>query len=286
MVSFRDRRKDNLSNVLDSIKKLNKKFDRDERYWMPVLDKAKNGYAVIRFLPGVESETSPFIRLWQYGFQGPGGWFIEKSPTTINLPDPAFEHNSALWSKDQDTARKQKRKLYYISNIQVIEHPSRPSDEGKVFLFQYGKKIFDMIQDQISPPVDEQGKIIGKKKIVNIFDMLDGANFELMIREVEGYKNYDKSSFERPSPLSEDEAELERIFKMQYPLMPEIAPDKFKSYSELQERLNKVLGLKVKTAPVTEDDEEEDNNMPSPENNQEDDDAFFKRLSEDEELPL
>ena len=213
--------------------------NRDDRFWKPQTDKSGNGYALIRFLPPSEGEELPWARVFNHGFKGPGGWLIENCPTTIGKPCPVCEENTRLWNtgdKDnQNIVRERKRKLKYISNIYVVNDPSNPENNGQVFLYSYGKKIFDKLNDLMRPEfADEQE--------VNPFDLWEGANFKLKIRQVEGYTNYDKSEFEGVSALSDSDSELETIYNKQYSLEEFTAPEAFKSYEQIQERLNKVLG--------------------------------------------
>jgi hypothetical protein len=232
-----------------------KKSYEDTRFWKPTVDKAGNGMATIRFLPAPASEDVPWVQLFSHSFQGPGGWYIENSLTTINKKDPVSEHNTVLWNSgveaNKEVARKQKRKLQYIANIYVVKDPANPENEGGVFLFKFGKKIFDKLNDLMNPEFADETP-------VNPFDLWEGANFKLKIRKVEGYQNYDKSEFESPAPLSQDEDDLEKIWKSEYSLSEFIEEKNFKSYDELKARLNKVLGLEGETisapkpsAPVT-----------------------------------
>lgn len=216
----------------------------DDRIWSPVLDKAGNGYAVIRFLPAAEGSDVPWVRYWDHGFQGPTGlWYIEKSLTSIGQDDPVGKYNSELWDtgleENKEIVRKQKRRLHYVSNIYVVSDPSNPANEGKVFLFKFGKKIFDKIMDVMNPQFDDE-------EPVNPFDFWEGANFKLKIRQVEGYRNYDKSEFASPGPLSDDDDELEQIYNKMYDLNEFIDPKTYKSYDELKARMNKVLLLEEK----------------------------------------
>ena len=212
----------------------------EDNFWKPEVDKAGNGYAIIRFLPAPGSEDLPYVRIWDHGFQGPGGWYIEKSLTTLGQKDPVSEYNSQLWNSgieaNKELVRKQKRRLSFVSNIYVVKDPSHPENEGKVFLFKYGKKIWDKIELAMNPEFEDEEKI-------NPFDLWTGANFKLKIRKVEGYRNYDKSEFEPAAPLSEDDDQLEAIWKQEYPLAEFVDPKNFKSYDELKARLNKALGL-------------------------------------------
>ena len=213
----------------------------DTRFWKPTVDKAGNGYAIIRFLPAPEGEDVQFVRVWDHGFQGPGGqWYIEKSLTTIGQKDPVSEHNTELWNSgieaNKDTVRKQKRRLSYYSNIYVVKDPSNPENEGKVFLYKYGKKIFEKLNDACNPEFEGETAI-------NPFDFWEGANFKLKIRKVEGYRNYDKSEFDVPSALSEDDTALEKIWKQQHKLAEFVDPSNFKTYDELKTKLHRVLGL-------------------------------------------
>ena len=218
-----------------------KKNYTDERIWKPTVDKAGNGYAVIRFLPAMEGQDLPWVRYWDHGFKGPTGlWYIENSLTSIGQPDPVGELNSKLWNSgiesDKDRARAQKRRLHYVTNILVLSDPSAPQNEGKVFLYQFGKKIFDKIMDVMQPSFADETP-------VNPFDFWDGANFKLKIRNVEGYRNYDKSEFESPSALYEsDESKLESVYNQLHPLSEFTDPKNYKSYDELKAKLMRVLG--------------------------------------------
>ena len=239
-------RNKDLEKLTEKVSKLNdksgeKKTYEDDRFWKPVVDKAGNGMAVIRFLPAPEGEDMPWVQLFSHSFQGPTGkWYIENSLTTINKKDPVSEYNTQLWNSgiesDKDVARKQKRKLQYISNIYVVKDSSHPENEGKVFLFKYGKKIFDKLNDLMNPEFEDENP-------VNPFDLWEGANFKLKIRKVEGYQNYDKSEFETPSVLSSDDEELERIWKAEHKLSEFVRESNFKSYDELKAKLNKVLNI-------------------------------------------
>lgn len=234
----------NFDSLMKEVEKIanpsNEKRGDDDRFWKPSVDKAGNGQAVLRFLPAPPGEELPWVRVFDHGFQGPSGkWYIENSLTTINKPDPVGELNSELWNSgieaNKEIARKQKRRLSYISNVLVIRDPANPENEGKVFLYKYGKKIFDKVKDVMQPTFEDE-------KPVNPFDLWEGANFKLRIRQVEGYRNYDKSEFDGPSPLSEDDAELERVWKQAHSLAAFLDPSNFKSYDELKAKLNAVLG--------------------------------------------
>jgi len=219
----------------------------DERQWKPTVDKAGNGYAVIRFLPAPEGNELPWVRYWDHGFKGPTGqWYIEKSLTSLGQQDPVSEYNSVLWNsgrdEDKETARKQKRRLHYVSNILVESDPANPQNEGKVFLFTYGKKIHDKIMDVMQPQFADE-------EPVNPFDFWEGASFKLKIRNVEGYRNYDKSEFASPAPLmSGDDDELEQTYEGLYDLNEFTDPANYKTYDELKARLSLVLG---EAAPQT-----------------------------------
>jgi hypothetical protein len=246
--SFADMKKSrtkDLEKLTDAVSKLSnkeegKKSYEDLRFWKPTVDKAGNGFATIRFLPAPAGEDVERVQVFNHSFQGPGGWYIENSLTTLNKKDPVSEHNSILWNSgsdaNKDIARKQKRKLQYIANIYVIKDPTNPDNDGTVRLFKFGKKIFDKLNDLMNPEFEDETP-------VNPFDLWEGANFKLKIRKVEGYQNYDKSEFESPAPLSGDEDDLERIWKQEHSLSEFLSEKNFKSYDELKARLNKVLGL-------------------------------------------
>ena len=233
-----------------------KKSYVDERIWKPVMDKTGNGYAVIRFLPAVKDESLPWVKLWNHAFQGPTGqWYIENSLTTVGQNDPVSELNSAYWNSgvesDKEIARRQKRKLSYYSNIYVVSDPKNPENEGKVFLYRFGKKIFDKCMESMQPAFEDETP-------VNPFDFWEGANFKLKIRKVDGYWNYDKSEFEAPSPLFDDDEQLEEVWGKQYSLEEFTAPTNFKSYDELKNRLDLVLaGTTTLTTAATTTVEDE-----------------------------
>ena len=225
-----------------------KKSYVDERLWKPVMDKTGNGFAIIRFLPAPEGEELPWAKVWNHAFQGPTGqWYIENSLTTIGQNDPVSELNTRLWNSgvesDKEIARKQKRKLQYFSNIYVVKDSANPENESKVFLYRFGKKIFDKIMEAMQPAFDDEVAI-------NPFDFWKGANFKLKIRKVDGYWNYDKSEFEGVSPVLDDDDALEKMWKTQYSLAEFSAPTNFKSYDELKTRLDTVLSGTVATSNV------------------------------------
>ena len=230
---------DNLSKELTKLNDSAANPGQDDRYWKLSVDKAQNGHAVIRFLPASQGETVPWVRMWSHGFQGPGGWYIENSLTTIGQKDPVSEYNTKLWNSgvesDKEVARKQKRKLQYIANIFVVSDPANPDNEGKVFLFKFGKKIFDLVNDKMNPEFDDE-------TAVNPFDLWTGCNFRLRARKVAGFRNYDKSEFDSQTALADDDAELERIWNTQYSLEELVSSDQFKSYDELKSRFEKVIG--------------------------------------------
>ena len=262
----------------------------DERLWKPELDKSGTGQAVIRFLPAPDGEELPWIKMFKHAFQGPTGkWYIENSLTTVNKTDPVSEHNTSLWNtgleSDKETARKQKRKLEYYSNIYVVSDPKHPENEGKVFLFRYGKKIFDKIMAAMQPEFEGETPI-------NPFDFWEGANFKLKIRKVDGYWNYDKSEFDSVSALLDDDAKLDSTWKTQYPLADFHAPSNFKSYEELKKRLDDVLSGSVTASAVSMMDEDvvetpqfKSEPEPSiPEVSQEEDDdtmSYFQKLAKE-----
>tara|TARA_Y100001963_G_scaffold133817_1_gene193801 strand:- start:4160 stop:5086 length:927 start_codon:yes stop_codon:yes gene_type:complete len=249
---------DKLSSELNKLAKKGSDSYKDDRFWRPELDKSSNGYAVIRFLPPVDGEDIPWVRVFNHGFQGPGGWMIENCPTTIGKKCPVCEANGLLWNSgdesDKDIARNRKRRLSYVSNIMVVKDPTNPENEGKVFLYKYGKKIHDKIVGAMQPEFDDETPL-------NPFDFWKGADFKLKIRKVAGFVNYDASEFASTSALLDgDDDALEAIWKQQYALQEFVAPDKFKSYDELKTRLDVVLG----NAAVTKSAEDVDTPFDSP----------------------
>jgi hypothetical protein len=288
-------RKNQFEKLASQLNKQTNTGQSDDRYWKPDVDKAGNGYAVIRFLPPHHEEDLAWVQYWDHGFQGPGGWYIEKSLTTFNQKDPVAEYNSQLWNsgvdENKDIARKQKRRLHYVSNIYIVKDPANPQNEGKVFLFSYGKKIFDKLNDLMTPQFQDEEPI-------NPFDLIEGANFKMKIRQVEGYRNYDKSEFDSPGPLFslEDEDKFNAVLNGIQALKPIIDPAQFKTYAELKARLHRVLGWDQnqfeERAPKTE--RAEDFKASEPKSHKtaefetvslgEDDDEgldFFKQLAED-----
>jgi hypothetical protein len=242
----------NLKSNRDQISKLiqaaeatgggtDKKSYQDDRIWKPTVDKAGNGYAILRFLPATEGQELPWVRYWDHGFKGPTGlWYIENSLTSIGQTDPVGELNSRLWNSgiesDKETARAQKRRLHYVANVLVVQDPSNPVNEGKVMMFKFGKKIFDKIMDVMQPEFADETP-------VNPFDFWEGADFKLKIRNVEGYRNYDKSEFSSASALHDgDDARLEAVYNQLHDLSEFTDPKNYKTYDELKAKLARVLG--------------------------------------------
>jgi len=244
-MSFANMKKDrnkSLESLIKETEKINSpSFGNgdDDRFWRTALDKSGNGYAVIRFLPAPTGEDVPWVRTFNHGFQGPGGWYIENSLTTLGQKDPVSEYNTSLWNSgieaNKDIARKQKRRLTYISNVYIVKDPSNPENEGTVRLFKYGKKIFDKVNDMMNPTFEDETPR-------NPFDLWEGANFKMKIRKVDGFSNYDKSEFDNPAPLLEDDDKMEEVWKTQHSLQEFLAPDNFKSYNDLKVKLDKILG--------------------------------------------
>jgi hypothetical protein len=227
----------------------------DERFWKLEVDKSGNGYAVIRFLPAPEGEDLPFVKLYSHAFQGPGGWYIENSLTTMGQKDPVSEYNSMLWNNGTDAgkeqARKQKRKLTYIANIYVVKDPVNPENEGCVFLYKFGKKIFDKLTEAMQPEFEDE-------EAIDPFDFWTGANFKLKAKNVAGYRNYDSSEFSRAGQLLDDDDEMEAVWKKQYSLQELVAADQFKSYEELKTRFENVIGVKKQRSSIDEEVENEE----------------------------
>ena len=244
-MSFKDLKKQSslgslTQKLVKEVEKMNNTAGSgDDRLWKPEVDKTGNGYAVIRFLPAPEGEDIPWAKLYSHAFQGPGGWYIENSLTTIGKKDPVSDYNRTLWNSgneaDKDTVRKQKRKLSYYANIYVVKDPANPQNEGGVFLYKFGKKIFDKVMEAMQPEFEDEDAI-------NPFDFWQGANFKLKIVKKDGYWNYDKSEFAEVSPLLEDDDALEALWKKEHSLAAVVAPDQFKSVEELEKRLDYVLG--------------------------------------------
>ena len=280
------------SKLVKEIEKTNTtRGGADERLWKPELDKSGNGYAVIRFLPAPDGEDLPWAKVYSHAFQGPGGWYIENSLTTMGGKDPVSEYYRDLWNSgnegDKDVVRRQKRKLSYYANIYVVKDPVNPHNEGGVFLFKFGKKIFDKLPAAMQPEFEDETPI-------NPFDFWQGANFKLKIRKVDGYWNYDKSEFDAPAPLLADDDALEALWKKEYPLADFTAQSNFKSYEDLERRLKSVLGQKQAQRPRFDEEVANEELPPRPEeqvaatvasasSDADEDDAlsYFQKLAEE-----
>jgi len=242
------------SKLVKEVEKMSTKTGGDDRLWKPEMDKTGNGYAVIRFLPAPDGEDLPWAKMYSHAFQGPGGWYIENSLTTTGGKDPVSEYNRELWNSgsdaDKETARKQKRKLSYYANIYVVKDPTNPQNEGGVFLYKFGKKIFDKIMEAMQPEFEDEEPI-------NPFDFWQGADFKLKIKKVAGYWNYDSSEFARPAALLDDDDALEAIWKKQYSLAEIVDASQFKTYDELDKRLKMVLGQRTSRPVIDEELEDE-----------------------------
>tara|TARA_B100001094_G_scaffold67149_1_gene63354 strand:- start:137 stop:1063 length:927 start_codon:yes stop_codon:yes gene_type:complete len=230
------------AKLVKEVDKMNKAGSSgDDRLWKLECDKSGNGYAVIRFLPAPNGEDLPFVKLYSHAFQGPGGWYIENSLTSLGQKDPVSEYNTMLWNNGTDAgkelARKQKRKLTYMANIYVVKDPANPSNEGGVFLYKFGKKIFDKLTAAMQPEFEDE-------EAIDPFDFWQGANFKLKAKNVAGYRNYDSSEFARTSALLDDDDAMEALWKKEYSLAELVAADQFKDYDTLKKRLDYVLGNK------------------------------------------
>jgi len=247
---FKKRSKNSISSLTSKLEEMNKKSYKDDRFWRPELDKSSNGYAVIRFLPASAEEDIPWAKYYSHGFQGPGGWYIENSLTTLGDKDPVSEMNSRLWNSgtesDKDIARSRRRKTNYVSNILIVSDPANPENEGKIFLYRYGQKIFNKIQEAMQPEFEDE-------EAINPFDFWGGADFKLKVRRVGGFINYDKSEFSSTSALLEGhDEELEKLWKSQYALKEFTDASNFKSYDDLTKRLHEVIGDDIRAAAPSE----------------------------------
>lgn len=289
--SLKKSSKKSLASLVNEAEKMtarNENSGEDNRFWKPEVDKSGNGMATIRFLPEPKGEDFPWVKMYNHGFQGPGGWYIENSLTTIGEKDPVSEHNSMLWNSgieaNKEIARKQKRRLQYFSNILVINDPANPENNGKVFLFQYGAQIFTKIKEAMQPEFEDE-------EPMNPFDFWEGSDFKLKIRNVEGYRNYNKSEFASPSPISEDDDDIETIWNQEHSLTEFLDPSNFKSYAELKARLDKVLGVTdtrveedFTPAPSPSKVAESKDEVPWSSDDEDDEESlsFFKSLAEDD----
>lgn len=290
-MSFADlkRNRQDISKLAAAAEKLGggEKNYSDDRIWSPTVDKAGNGYAIIRFLPARAGQDLPWVRYWDHGFKGPTGrWYIENSLTSIGQDDPVSEMNTRLWNsgreEDKEIVRTRKRRLHYVSNILVISDPANPENEGKVFLYKFGKKIFDKILDKMQPQFQDE-------KAVNPYDFWEGCNFRLKIRNVEGYRNYDKSEFDSVAPLFDgDEGRLEKVYNELHDLSEFIDPKNYKSYTELKAKLAQVLGEAgngfTETAETAEPSEERSMKAPVESDSDENEEtlSYFAKMAAQE----
>jgi hypothetical protein len=255
-MSFNDlKKKSKGTNLNDLIRKMEdqtkKESYKDDRFWRPEIDKSGNGFAIIRFLPEVTGEDLPWVKYYTHAFNGPGGWYIENCLTSLGQKDPVSELNTQLWNSgvesDKNIARERKRKVNYVSNIYIVSDPANPQNEGKVFLFRYGSKIFEKLQEVMKPEFTDE-------EAINPFDFWKGANFRLKIRKVAGYTNYDKSEFDSSSSLlGGDDSKLEQLWKSQHQLKEFIDPVNYKTYDELKDRLYEVLGGDIRASATITD---------------------------------
>ena len=276
MASFKEMKKNRMANLESLSKQVEKLAEKpsyeDERIWKLERDKTGNGYAVIRFLPAAKDEDVPWVRIWTHGFKGPGGWYIENSLTTLGKDDPVSKANTALWNSgidsDKNIARERRRKLNYYSNIYIVEDAANPENVGKVFLFRYGKKIFEKITGVMNPEFKDETPL-------NPFDLWEGANFKIKMRQVDGFPNYDKSEFTESCPLVGDEKKLEEVWNQQYSLTEITEEKNFKNYAELEARFNTVIANSGTEVGTIEESVEE-------ESNEKTDDTldYFKKLAE------
>jgi hypothetical protein len=265
MVNFSDLKKnrtDSFSKLNDQLQKLNQGYNNDDgNFWKPEVDKAGNGYAVLRFLPAPGGEDMPFVRIYDHGFQGPGGWYIENSLTTLGQDDPVSEYNTQLWNSgiesNKEIVRKQKRRLSYISNVYVVSDPANPQNEGKVFLYKYGKKIFEKLNDLMNP------KYPGETA-VNPFDLWEGAN---SLKKLVAPKNF--------KPYAELKAKLYKVLGLDG---SKHAPTGRAAEDDSAE-MNFTPKFKERSAPAME---ESSSPMQSKFADDDDDDmSFFKNLADD-----
>lgn len=280
MASFNEMKKNRMANLESLSKQVEKLTEKpsyaDDRIWKLERDKSGNGYAIIRFLPAPVNEDVPWVRIWTHGFKGPGGWYIENSLTTIGKDDPVSKFNTALWNSgidsDKNIARERRRKLNYYSNIYVVEDSMNPDNEGKVFLFRYGKKIFEKITGVMNPEFADETPL-------NPFDLWEGANFKMKMRQVDGFPNYDKSEFTDKCPLAEDEKKLEDVWSQQYSLSEIIDEKNFKNYAELEARFNTVIAQN-NSAEFVGNIEESTTESVAPKEKTDDTLDYFKKLAE------
>ena len=233
------------SSMLDKITKDldsgGKRNEKDDRFWSLSRDKAGTGSAIIRFLPPVNGDEVPWVKVCSYGFQGPSGkWYINESPSSIGEADPVMEYNAAAYaSKDEERiedAKKRKRRTQFVSNILVVKDPANPENEGKVFLFKYGKKILDMIMSKAKPEFDSEEPIF-------VWDIDEGCNFKIRIKNVAGYPNYDSSEWAGISALADSDDEIQAVLDKCHKLAEFLDPARFKSYETLKKEFDRAMGV-------------------------------------------
>jgi hypothetical protein len=229
----------------------------DSRFWKPTFDKEKGtGSAIIRFLPAPDGEDLPAIKIFSHGFKANGKWYIEKSRTTIgDRKDPVYVLNGKLYNSgiesDKAISKMIKRKPTWIANVLVVNDPAKPECNGKVFLYEFGPSIDEMLQAAMFPIIDEND--VDPVSPIDVFNPWEGADFVI---KMHGHKmpdgkggemlvpRYDKSSFKAPKAIGTDE-EIEAIWKQTHSLQAFLDEKEFKSVADLSKRLLEVFGPTV-----------------------------------------
>lgn len=214
----------------------------DENVWKLGVDKQGNGKAVIRFLPGRTEEDNPFVKLINHGFQKNGKWYIENCTSTFgdfdSCPVCGYLKDNDLFNTDKTEYQNLKRKTSYWANILVVNDPANPENNGKVFKYRFGVKIFEKIMAMSAGDPD-----LGEPS-VDVTCPYDGADFSMSVKKVGGHLNYDDCKF-KPSamiPGIDDEETATRILEGMHDISTISAPDKFKSAEELRKQFDKVIG--------------------------------------------
>lgn len=251
--SLRKNRAANLEKLKQQVKSEGQKGGQDPRIWKLTVDpKTKIGFAVLRFLPPPVNEELSYVRFHEHGFKVGSNYYIENCPTTLGgKPCPVCKDNSKHWDtgleSEKNIARDRKRHQRFMSNVLIIKDPAHPENEGKVFLYKYGPKIYEKINDLLNPSDPSE-------PVINPFDFWEGCDFKLKSQALGDFQNYDKSSFSDPSELFEgDDEAKEEVWKQQYSLAEFVAEDKFKSYDVLEARFNDVINGRSSRPQTAED---------------------------------
>lgn len=233
------------NKVADKLRSLTDKKPSyiDEREWRPTIDKMGNGEALIRFLPQQDPSKAPIILNLYHRIKRNGKFYNEPCPLMYGKDCPSDQFAQPYWDEDTKESKKiastYSKKRSYIANILVINDPKMPENNGKVFIYKFGVKIFDKIAAKISPKseIDEP---------LDVLNFMSGHNFKVKIKKVGDWSNYDDCEFvATPSPVAKSESEMEAIYNKIYSL-DEFENVKVKPYDELKKKFIEVIGDEAK----------------------------------------